>query len=562
MADDLSAWLSDIASKDQYLRSAGAAVAVDSSVLPPVRGEKAMPPAKKPQAAPTKAAAPPPKPAAPPPKPKDEAAIWDADELTPVPGAPSAPPVAPSNAAAPAAAPGNKYTANKSDTKPRHMHVESGREYFNRWDAFDVEGEVAKLEENPAKDAQDEADMPAAEGLPPDLTAAMLAKMPAVEVERRAVNEKNKGNEAYKANEYRTAISHYTYSLRLQQNNAVVYANRGMCYLKLKNYRQCLADCTAAIQIDDSYTKAYLRRGIAHRRLSQSSQALKDLDIVLHREPHNAEATEHRRCALIELEKAERERKEAEEKAPKTIAGRSASGKKSSVVIEEVDGDEDDEEEVPIKQVSSKPAPKVAEDPAAAAVRRLQEEERAKDARERARAEQAERIGRERTGPAVDPQAKEESDALLESLQMMNMGSGFSQEVKPKAPEKKPEVPPKQLDKKEAPPAKTMRRLAIEEDEDDDEEEVPIKRMPKVIDGFEPAKAFGGAKHGWVFKTGGHGLGYYREAAAAPAAAASAAAAPAAAAPAPAPTMKKLAIVEDEDEEEAAKAPAPAPAAA
>jgi hypothetical protein len=35
-----------------------------------------------------------------------------------------------------------------------------------------------------------------------------------------------------------------------------------------------------------------------------------------------------------------------------------------------------------------------------------------------------------------------------------------------------------------------------------------------AIDGFHPAKAFGGAKPGWIFKTGGHGLGYYREAAA------------------------------------------------
>ena len=104
---------------------------------------------------------------------------------------------------------------------------------------------------------------PKNDGLPPDLTAAMLAVMPAVEVERRAMNEKDKGNEAYKAGEYKTATTHYTHSLRLQQNNAVVYANRGMCYLKLKQYRQALADSTAAVQIDDAYTKAYLRRGIA-----------------------------------------------------------------------------------------------------------------------------------------------------------------------------------------------------------------------------------------------------------------------------------------------------------
>jgi len=39
-------------------------------------------------------------------------------------------------------------------------------------------------------------------------------------------------------------------------------------------------------------------------------------------------------------------------------------------------------------------------------------------------------------------------------------------------------------------------------------------RQYDVIDGFDPARAFGGARPGWVFKTGGHGPGYYREAAA------------------------------------------------
>ena len=54
------------------------------------------------------------------------------------------------------------------------------------------------------------------------------------------MNEKAKGNEHYKAGEYRPAIQAYTHALRLQQNNAVVHANRGMCHLKLKQYRHCL----------------------------------------------------------------------------------------------------------------------------------------------------------------------------------------------------------------------------------------------------------------------------------------------------------------------------------
>ena len=199
-----------------------------------------------------------------------------APELPPVRGSAGKAPAPP---AAPKAAATAPPAAADDDGKPRHR--KHAYEYFSEWDRYDVDGELERLEDAP--DAAPEA-AKEEEGLPPGFTAAEVKKLPAVEIERRALNEKAKGNEQYKAGEYRLAIQSYTHSLRLQQNNAIVYANRGMCYLKLKQYRQALADCTAAVQIDDGYTKAYLRRGITHRRLNQTSQAIKDLDIVLHRE--------------------------------------------------------------------------------------------------------------------------------------------------------------------------------------------------------------------------------------------------------------------------------------
>ena len=395
--DDLTAWLSDISAKDQFLKTS-TGTAIPSAVLPPVRGQPAQPP---PAHLPKKSAKsePVPTPAPTPPPPKDEAAIWDDDDVPSL----AEPTKLPAATAAKPAAKANGGQAKAEPVKARQR--KHAYEYFNQWDAYDVDGELDKLESKKANDAEEEMPVSKAnDGLPPDLTAAMLAKMPAVEIERRALNEKNKGNEAYKANEYPEAVKHYTHSLRLQQNNAVVYANRGMCYLKLKQYRQTLSDCTAAIQIDDGYTKAYLRRGIAHRRLSQTSQAIKDLDIVLHREPHNREAQEHRRCAQLEKEKEDREKPKA------TLPGMGAkSGKKSSVIIEEVSDDSDDET--------------AAAPPTDPVLAKLQQEEQAKSERERARAEAAEEVGRKRSGPFVDPQAAQESDELMQSLSMMNSGS-------------------------------------------------------------------------------------------------------------------------------------------
>ena len=341
MADlDLDSFLGEIAERDNFLKTCAQEPLKDAAAYPPVRGAPPEPKAPK-----AKAKAPPKKAAAAkgPPQPKDEAAIWDTEEVTPADA--EAPPVLEDVTPA-----GNAAASGAKSVKPRQR--KHAYEYFNQWDAYDVDGELTKLEDAAPAPVVEEVE-PEDEGLPPGLTATMLAKMPAVEIERRALNEKSKGNEFYKASEYKSALKCYTHSLRLQQNNAVVYANRGMCYLKLKQYRQALADTTAALQLDDTYTKAYLRRGIAHRRLFQHQQALKDLDVVLTREPHNKEALEHRRCAKIELEKYAQ--KEGGGSAKPT-------GGKQSLMIEEVDDDSDDEVDGEVLISSSKTsAPNTAE---------------------------------------------------------------------------------------------------------------------------------------------------------------------------------------------------------
>ena len=309
------------------------------------------------------------------------------------------------------------------------------------------------------------------------------------------MNEKAKGNEHYKAGEYRPAIQAYTHALRLQQNNAIVYANRGMCYLKLKQYRQALADCTAAVQIDDAYTKAYLRRGIAHRRLGQHSQALADLDVVLGREPRNQEASEHRRCSQLELEKAERELAAAG-------GGAAVAPKKSQLVIEEVDGDSDED-------AGGDGAAQQEE------LKRLYREEAEKDRQERERASRNESQGKQRPGRFVDPQALQESEELLGSLAMM--GTGL-------AAQPLPQTEPIRQKAKPAPDAT-------------DKE-------------FTPSSCFDGPRPGQVFKHGSQGLGYYRDQNAV-AAARSGGSHGNALGPHPSTTRRLQIEEEDEEEEEA-----------
>lgn len=125
MADlSLGSFLSDISAKDAALRSRNENTPADP--LPPVRGQKAPPPmpAPAPAAAPKQAA----------PKPADAQAIWDEGAV----------------AAAPATAKATKGTAHR-----KHAY-----EYFSEWDKFDVDGELAKLEESKCANHMDARGLP------------------------------------------------------------------------------------------------------------------------------------------------------------------------------------------------------------------------------------------------------------------------------------------------------------------------------------------------------------------------------------------------------------------
>ncbi len=317
------------------------------------------------------------------------------------------------------------------------------------------------------------------------------------QIERRALNEKAKGNEMYKAGEYRAAIQSYTHALRLQQNNAVVHANRGMCHLKLKQYRQALADCTAAVQIDGLYTKAYLRRGIAHRRLGQHAQAVADLNVVLEREPRNQEASEHLRCSQVELEHAQRELAAAGKGTDQ------AGTQNSRLIIEEVDGDSDDD-------AGGLGNSDAVTAPQNEALRRLYHEEQEKDRNERERAARNEADASRRPGRFVDPQALQESEQLLSSLG--KLGGGLCEQS---APSRESASHNSQVEAAQ----------------------------------FIPAARFEGPREGRVFKLGPRGLGYYQD--------------PASGRSVPCsdkepvgdratPGMRRVQIVEDDEEEEAA----------
>lgn len=85
-----------------------------------------------------------------------------------------------------------------------------------------------------------------------------------------AVREKQKGNEAFKANELEEAFVFYSRSLALDNTVATVYANRAMVSIRLEKLETGEDDATHALELDPNHMKALSRRGLARLKLGKT----------------------------------------------------------------------------------------------------------------------------------------------------------------------------------------------------------------------------------------------------------------------------------------------------
>jgi hypothetical protein len=83
------------------------------------------------------------------------------------------------------------------------------------------------------------------------------------------VREKQKGNEAFKANELDEAFVFYSRSLALDDTVAAVHANRALVSIKLEKLETGEDDASRALLIDPNHMKALSRRGLARLKLGK-----------------------------------------------------------------------------------------------------------------------------------------------------------------------------------------------------------------------------------------------------------------------------------------------------
>ncbi|XP_031676959.1 sperm-associated antigen 1 [Oncorhynchus kisutch] len=180
---------------------------------------------------------------------------------------------------------GQKKTAQKK-VLPRN---------YIEWDKFDVDKECDKIDGNLTK-----KDPPAiVNSRHPKIRSKMdttaLTEQEKVLVANR---EKDKGNEAFKANDYEEAVVYYTRSLSVVPTVAG-YNNRAQSEIKLQHWHNALNDCQKVLEMEPDNMKALLRRATVLKQQGNYQRAAEDLRNVLQTEPQNITATK----LLVEVDK-------------------------------------------------------------------------------------------------------------------------------------------------------------------------------------------------------------------------------------------------------------------
>ncbi|RDX45750.1 ADP/ATP carrier receptor [Lentinus brumalis] len=112
-----------------------------------------------------------------------------------------------------------------------------------------------------------------------DYTAEEIAAMSHEERSKIAASLKAKGNSAYQARKFATAIDYYTRAIAVTPKpEPVFFSNRAACYVNLNppQHEKVVEDCDAALALDKKYLKALNRRATALEALERYEEALRD----------------------------------------------------------------------------------------------------------------------------------------------------------------------------------------------------------------------------------------------------------------------------------------------
>ncbi|XP_062894855.1 tetratricopeptide repeat protein 12 isoform X2 [Mobula hypostoma] len=129
------------------------------------------------------------------------------------------------------------------------------------------------------------------------------------ESEKLANALKEKGNAAFKKEDYVTAVQYYTEGLEKLRDFQVLYTNRAQAYNKLGKYEEAITDCKWALKCNENCVKAYVHMAKANVGLKKYEKARKCYQEIITIDP-NLEKMVKEYITLLELD----QKKEQQEK--------------------------------------------------------------------------------------------------------------------------------------------------------------------------------------------------------------------------------------------------------
>uniref|UniRef100_H3CX13 Stress-induced-phosphoprotein 1 n=1 Tax=Tetraodon nigroviridis TaxID=99883 RepID=H3CX13_TETNG len=114
-----------------------------------------------------------------------------------------------------------------------------------------------------------------------------------------ALDEKNKGNDAFQKGDYPLAMKHYSEAIKRNPNDAKLFSNRAACYTKLLEFQLALKDCEDCIKLEPTFIKGYTRKGAALEALKEYSKAMDAYQKAMELDSSSKEAREGiQRCVI------------------------------------------------------------------------------------------------------------------------------------------------------------------------------------------------------------------------------------------------------------------------
>ncbi|KAJ2727076.1 Hsp90 cochaperone [Coemansia sp. Benny D115] len=159
----------------------------------------------------------------------------------------------------------------------------------------------------PKSEEKMEVDEPVAEELSAEDKEAAAKKAEAAEA-------KNKGNAAYKARQFESALEHYSKAIELDPTDITFWNNKAAVYFEMGNYEDCIETAQKAVEVGREQRAEYKHIAKALGRIGTAYSKQDNLDKAI--EFYGRSLTEHRSADILtKMRTLEKERKQREEEA-------------------------------------------------------------------------------------------------------------------------------------------------------------------------------------------------------------------------------------------------------